>query len=999
MIFSPVLASNRDDDRGCEKKCFKGVLCEVDETTKEILEFLKTSGCPTISFELGNGLPQSNPDAIPNSDGSYGTFVIASPGYYVLRNSPQMQITNTVAPNSFNWITIQSSDVYLDLCNNAINGSGNLTAPLSPQPSPPGGIQNDARLDSTVAIVVNPDFVALDNVTIANGKLQYFSDSGIVYLNTTNFTLRNLILENIGSVVEFPEVTFGESGENTTFDNVRFANNYGNDIYMTGINNVSITNCESTGCRGATFYNGAGNSFLADSDWVEFGVFAIPIQIEGGENIVIENVLINDVKSLADCFGIYVSPGEGVAIRNCVVSDVVATGSDVSRFGIFTYGFEVRGMAVESGSVGVSVEDCVVQNVGSQLQNFDVGFEYPVGNSVCGYNIHTDEGAVVRNCSATNVWSSGNVTAGIPSCCDTDFVGQINYLVSPMPAAGFFRELDTSLAPGFNVVFDGCTAANINGGLGVSNDNASPATGFEISNVNFPISPDAPQTDIAHLYRNCAAQDVFGSSDSAGFAIRNRVPWPANRPPYMAIYENCTAQFDRIHNPNGLSNGFFTDNSGNNVVFTGCVASGHTLNGFDLAGFTQSYGNWTAIAVAGELPQSTINVAGTAGFPSQGTLLINGSLVEYTGTTPTSFTGATGGTGTLFAGELVTASTDNNGFARMVLEDCTSNANSGYGFRFDPTINHLDVVGCNATNNGTDGINAGGQNMIFRNCIADLNGDQGISFDAYFPFQALVATNTDLTNLNIYGGYPNYTVQYFPQSAGGNPYAYLGYLQYFMLIPNDPTAPLPATLPINGVDVYPGDLVLVKSENDATLNGVYQANNRGGNGEGPASATPCWQLVRLNPWRAPFVEPAGTKVVVHLPSPIMYVLDNTTAVDYDPAIFTAADSIESDTSLIILDHSRAGLNVGNGIHNSAVGVVVRNNTCDLNGGIGFLDDSIGGAQANANLYILNEAFNNKGGNYSVDYVTVANPTILQTGSVSGATFPITTGQANVSITP
>jgi parallel beta-helix repeat protein len=59
------------------------------------------------------------------------------------------------------------------------------------------------------------------------------------------------------------------------------------------------------------------------------------------------------------------------------------------------------------------------------------------------------------------------------------------------------------------------------------------------------------------------------------------------------------------------------------------------------------------------LPQSTINVVSTAGFPTSGTIVINlgnngeYQRVTYTGITPTSFTGASGGQGTLVTGDAV----------------------------------------------------------------------------------------------------------------------------------------------------------------------------------------------------------------------------------------------------------------------------------------------------------------------------------------------------------
>lgn len=59
------------------------------------------------------------------------------------------------------------------------------------------------------------------------------------------------------------------------------------------------------------------------------------------------------------------------------------------------------------------------------------------------------------------------------------------------------------------------------------------------------------------------------------------------------------------------------------------------------------------------LPQATLNVASTTGFPSAGTVKVftttGMTLVGYTGLTATTFTGCTGGAGTLATGQSVIA--------------------------------------------------------------------------------------------------------------------------------------------------------------------------------------------------------------------------------------------------------------------------------------------------------------------------------------------------------
>ena len=61
----------------------------------------------------------------------------------------------------------------------------------------------------------------------------------------------------------------------------------------------------------------------------------------------------------------------------------------------------------------------------------------------------------------------------------------------------------------------------------------------------------------------------------------------------------------------------------------------------------------TTVTQAATLPQSTINVASTTGFPASGTLTIDGATVTYTGVTAKTFTGCSGGTVTMQVGDLV----------------------------------------------------------------------------------------------------------------------------------------------------------------------------------------------------------------------------------------------------------------------------------------------------------------------------------------------------------
>lgn len=87
-----------------------------------------------------------------------------------------------------------------------------------------------------------------------------------------------------------------------------------------------------------------------------------------------------------------------------------------------------------------------------------------------------------------------------------------------------------------------------------------------------------------------------------------------------------------------------------------------TINVVSTTGFPTS-GNifiatGTTISVGATLPQATINVASTSGFPTSGTIFVvtstGSQTVTYTGTTATTFTGCTGGTGVMSIGGAVT---------------------------------------------------------------------------------------------------------------------------------------------------------------------------------------------------------------------------------------------------------------------------------------------------------------------------------------------------------
>lgn len=589
---------------------------------------------------------------------------------------------------------------------------------------------------------------------------------------------------------------------------------------------------------------------------------------------------------------------------------------------------EVRGIALETGSKSCVLENCNVSDITSVLETALISVFTPV-NTLAGFNIERMPSKVIRNCTASDIFTSGRVKVLNPSPNDTIIVN--------WPATGFYSEEQTYLSSfpngkyGQNAVFDNCVSSNVNAFRNPNNPNGpSDGYGFLVDTIGFfdEYPNNTPKT-LAHVFKNCVAQDCTGSEVSAGFGIqqRNYIYAPSSRPMSPVIYENCISQHDRIFNPASLSNGFYTDTAASNVVYRACVAQGHSLNGFELSG------NQTVFA----------NSPGVVGL------------------------------------------------GQFVLDNCIANGNSNIGFHFNHDLQNVEIINCKSTNNN-QGYVVDGKTLVFRSSVADMNTSDGFVVNAYFPFIADVATDVPLESLPIYGG--AYTLQYVPGFDQ----------QYILLVPNSPQASLPP-LVINGVPVTKGMIVLVKNETgaNAVLNGVYEVSTDAGvfvNGV----LTPVYKLVRVDQWRAPQTVVECTKILVRnssspnpVPAPILYILENTITVDVNAPRFKSTRKLVADKSQVVVENCKAALNGKDGFYNTGRNVVFRNSVADLNGKYGFEDEAFGGAEKNGNLYTENRTYDNKKGNFKVDYVIPANESVLQVGSVHPPIFPTRIGVANVSI--
>lgn len=85
----------------------------------------------------------------------------------------------------------------------------------------------------------------------------------------------------------------------------------------------------------------------------------------------------------------------------------------------------------------------------------------------------------------------------------------------------------------------------------------------------------------------------------------------------------------------------------------------------------------TTLTGSHTLPVGTITVASTTGFPASGSIIIGNNVVTYTATTPTTFTGCLGGTGTFSGGTTVKESSTSYTATAIRYELPTSGQHTG----------------------------------------------------------------------------------------------------------------------------------------------------------------------------------------------------------------------------------------------------------------------------------------------------------------------------------
>lgn len=173
----------------------------------------------------------------------------------------------------------------------------------------------------------------------------------------------------------------------------------------------------------------------------------------------------------------------------------------------------------------------------------------------------------------------------------------------------------------------------------------------------------------------------------------------------------------------------------------------------------------TAPSDGAVLPQATINVASTSSFQSSGQIVIATQLdgeqiVTYTGTTPTTFTGCTGGTGTIHTGDNVWNPA--NGINQVTQRDPHNHLIFSHAVGGD--IRNLKIsrvtfsqaygdglwIGGDGTSGGQSGAIGGTQGVVVRDCIFDMCARNGSSliYGTDFRFEHCNFTNIITTAID-----------------------------------------------------------------------------------------------------------------------------------------------------------------------------------------------------------------------------------------------------------
>ena len=368
------------------------------------------------------------------------TNLITAPGYYVVENSVRQPIqggggeSSPTNPNIL--LSIQSSNVKLNLGGQVLTGSGSLTAPYSTN-----GLTNDTSVDSSIGIYIEG---AYQNIEVYNGTLKNFSIMAVDvnyyngYVNpnplvsTEAISIHDLIIQqcnNITLALGLGSLSIYSTVSAQVHD-LQFLNNNFGDLMMTCVSSVIVRDIISEGLRGGTVIFPPSAYLLGLPDYQQYGADAVSMMCSfesvaatptTGSNIL-ERIHINNVQAAGAVFGIYLTSNpeaEAPSNQQCIVRDCEITNleqplSDLSAWD-FTGTTEFRGLAIEGMTSFCHVQNVKVGNMTSNITTgpgfFAYGGEYGIGgfwNTITAFNVEGNMGGMwFEDCQASNLQSQG----------------------------------------------------------------------------------------------------------------------------------------------------------------------------------------------------------------------------------------------------------------------------------------------------------------------------------------------------------------------------------------------------------------------------------------------------------------------------------------------------------------------------------------------------------------------------------------------------------------
>jgi hypothetical protein len=422
-------------------------------------------------------------------------FTIAQPGRYVIRGDAVTTLT------SMPTISIQSSNVILDLNGKSIAGSG---------------------LAGTAIEVAG----AFENITIKNGIISGFHQRGISIANGVS----NILVQDI-------KVT-GTSSSSLSFIGFDFAGGAATSKRITirdsqslnGLLGVDMEDCDGINFERCAFGNNGEGINLLECTNVAIKDTDVNSNTTNGIDLnTCDNVLLERLTSNGNKDGILVTTCNGLTIRNASFDNNsqfgmnLGSNNSVLNFVDSTFNFNARSGIEGSSVTGMYIDSCQASNNGgtalatSTYGLFASGTTWLIRDSDFSSNNNTSVGTglrfggnnfIIDNCTLCN-----NSSSAIPASRATGLhlLSTVSCIVRNCTLNGNFS--NDALTCGIEIntaattLVENCTA---NGNVVLTN--ADIASGFR-----------ALGTTTNLVFLNCIASSNSGSLQGNGFRIESSV--------------------------------------------------------------------------------------------------------------------------------------------------------------------------------------------------------------------------------------------------------------------------------------------------------------------------------------------------------------------------------------------------------------------------------------------------------------------------------------------